>query len=262
MDSSRGPRCLHFIPAPSLQRFAAKIPDIAADGFVFDINSAVCGMRDSATRENLRRFLRSRRPKRDVVVRISPPREQVFDADLDFALGLCPDMLFVSKIESEDEMRCIAAKLAQAEPRCGKKIALFISIESLRGHNRRDSILRAVDCLSLYVVGYEDLSSYMGIVRPSLKESGPLRAALQSSIDSARAANVPIIDSVSFMYRPEKLAEFRDEVIAGKELGLCGKLSVHPNQVPIINEIYDRPAGRLSGASRDEAARHAGQSAA
>lgn len=241
MNCLGAPRCLHFIPAPSLARFADKIPDIDADGFVFDINTSVCSPSDTATRENLSNFLRQNRPEREVVVRISSPRTESFLNDLDYSLSLCPDTLFVSKLESEDEMRFLADKLSQAETRCGRPLSLFVSIESLRGHNRRDSILTAVDCLSLYVVGYEDLSSYMGIVRPSLFESSPLRTVVENSIRSAHQAGVPIVDSVSFMYRPGELDEFRAEVECGKEIGLCGKLSVHPAQVSVINQVYDRP---------------------
>ena len=187
-----------------------------------------------------------------MVVRISSPRADTFETDLDFALSLCPDTLFVSKLESDEEMRFLAGKLQMAETRCGRPLSLFISIESLRGHNRRDSILNAADCISLYVVGYEDLSSNMGIVRPSIRESGPLRRVLEASIKSAHSAGVPIVDSVSFMYRPNELAAFRAEVECGKELGLCGKLSVHPNQIPVIHEVYDRPYRPRVGKIRTE----------
>jgi citrate lyase subunit beta/citryl-CoA lyase len=98
--------------------------------------------------------------------------------------------------------------------------------------------------LSLFVMGTNDLAKEM---RARLT---PDRAAfvpvLVQAVIAARAHGLTILDGVCNEFR--NLDAFRAECEQGQILGFDGKALIHPDQVPICNEMFSPSAEELAWA--------------
>jgi len=52
-----------------------------------------------------------------------------------------------------------------------------------------------------------------------------------------RAFDLPVFDTISWSYSDLKL--FKEEVLSSKKLGFYGKVAIHPDQVDVIEEVFE-----------------------
>jgi len=145
-----------------------------------------------------------------------------------FATAPISALLF-PKIESSEQISRIKKELAAL----GSTLPLWIMIETASGvlnlqHVAADS---AVTCL---VMGTSDLVKELRAQHTPSRSN--LDYALQHCVLVARHLRKDIFDGVHLDFR--NLQSLRDACEAGRAMGFDGKTLIHPDQVPIANEIF------------------------
>jgi citrate lyase subunit beta / citryl-CoA lyase len=97
--------------------------------------------------------------------------------------------------------------------------------------------------------GAEDLSAAMG-ASSNLDDTGEweftYRMARSLCLLAAHAAEVQAIDTITVDFRDGE--RLRREVRASRRAGFSGKMAIHPDQVPLINEGFTPDAAELEHA--------------
>lgn len=239
MLKCRAPRSMHCVPATRIEDYAPRLLRLRADAIMYDLEDGVWED-DKGLARDLLSNRRDSLPIRgsDTYIRINPRATVHYAADLDLIRELEPEAVVMSKIHSADDVRELSDILDSHRRDGGKDIGIFLVIETLEAHLNRLEILRASKRGFVVTVGYEDLAAELDIERPQLDEPGPINQILVDTLISGRLSSIPLIDAVSRVFSNDAMEEFRREVEYGQRIGCCGKISIHPNQVAVINEVY------------------------
>lgn len=209
----------------------------AADALIFDLGNGVAPEDKLAARAAASASLRAGGyGGREIIVRINAPSTLWYKEDVTAVAACAPDAVLIPKVSSPGDVMRAAKDLREAG--APEHVKLWAMLETPLAVLNADSILRAAadpaSRLSAVVVGTQDLAREC---RAKLK---PGRAAilvhLAIFIAAARAYDVEIIDGA---YTAIGDAEgFRAECEQGRDLGMDGKLLVHPDQITLCNEIF------------------------
>jgi len=134
--------------------------------------------------------------------------------------------------------------LDQLEAKVGlsKRIGLEVLIEEVEALARVDEIAACSPRLEALILGVGDLSASQGvrmghISDPALRYPGDIwHYARVRMVVAARATGLDAIDGPFPDYRDSDA--YRREAIHGSTLGCVGKWAIHPDQVPIANEVF------------------------
>jgi len=222
-------RSLLYVPA-SRPRMLAKLPRLAADAVLIDLEDGVAPAEKAAARDRLRGGARQRlfdgEPPR--MLRINAPSTPWHYEDLDLAAELRPCVTVLPKAEESEQVRRICTRCAA----WGGEVGLMI--ETARGVARVGELAGCHTAVGVLIFGSADYRRSLG-ARP-----GPGRSwealALQRLLLAARVHGCQAIDSVYFHYRDEQ--GLREHAMVARELGFDGKSCIHPDQVGPIHEIF------------------------
>lgn len=243
-----------FVPC-SRPEFFDKALASAADALSFDLEDSVPAGGKAAARERLAAFLDSdaaRGTAKRLIVRVNDPRGLDFTADLEALRGRRVDMVNVPKID--DAAGLIAAARAVAEI-AGGPADLLVNIETPRALARAADIARADAHVVGLQVGLNDLFATFGADR---RDPRNVHAALWRIRLAAAEAGAFACDGAWPDLQDE--TGFRAEAEMARALGYAGKTCIHPDQIAIANQIFDRN-GDLAAARRLVAAARAAASA-
>lgn len=151
-----------------------------------------------------------------------------------------PQVIVIPKVESPRDVEIVEDVLA---PRC-PDIELFAVVETPRGLDRVAAIADATTRLRALVFGSADYSFAVG-ARLSWETLLPARARV---VNSARAAEVEVIDSPSFELTDD--ARLDEDARLGRAFGFSGKVAVHPNQIPVINQAFSPDSEMIERANK------------
>ena len=236
-------RSLLFVPADSERKLARAVTS-GADGLILDLEDAVALDAKPAARSRAAAFIAANRGRGpSLYVRINPLSSGLAEADIDAVTAAGPDGIVLPKAEGGADIALLSAMLAVREARSGladgatKIIAIatetapaLFALGSYRGASAR---------LTALTWGAEDLSVALRAEAnrdPKGRPADPYRLARSLCLAGAAAAEVDAIDTI--------LANFRDftaleaEALAARRDGFTGKLAIHPDQVPVINEVF------------------------
>ncbi len=163
-------------------------------------------------------------------------------ADLEATMATPPDAYVVPKPETVEGLNAIDAELSRLErlhghPERGVGLIL-IATETPLGALNVATLARCprVQAMSW---GAEDLSATLG-VPTNRDESGGYLPVYQYcrvvTLLSAAAGRIQPIDAVYVDYRD--LDGLRSECDEGARLGFTGKISIHPDQIEVINAAF------------------------
>ena len=238
-----------FVPC-SRPDFFAKALASEADALSFDLEDAVSANDKAAARARLVEWLRSDAAvasAKTLIVRINAANTPFFADDLAALRGVRVDMVNLPKAESADAVRAAAVRMDAA----GIGAGLLVNIESAVGMARAATIARAHRRVTGLQVGLNDLFASLGIDR---RDARHVHTALWSirlaAGESARLAYDGAWPDLS------DEDGFRAEAELARSLGYLGKSCIHPRQVAIANEVFDRGddvgrARRLLAAAAD-----------
>jgi citrate lyase subunit beta/citryl-CoA lyase len=240
----------------------AKAPSTGADAVVFDLEDAVAPAGRPTAREHVRDALLDCDTTEsdadgagtdsedgadpEVCVRVSPPGRGAA-ADLDVILdGTAPDALVCPKSSDARDVTDLAA-LARER---GADLPVLALVETAAGVLHAEAIA-AADATDALIFGAEDLAADLGATRTA--EGEEVLYAREHVVCAATAAEVDAIDTLYTDFEDE--AGLRGATEFALQLGYEGKLAIHPDQVPIINETFTPDAERIDWARAVLAAR-------
>jgi citrate lyase subunit beta/citryl-CoA lyase len=244
--ASRPRRSLHFVPGGN-ERMIAKALTLPADGLILDLEDAVPPDRKPATRPIVRQWLE--KPDfggRARWVRMNPIASGWGRADLEETIGGRPDGYVVPKPRGAADVRAVAQALDRLEHRHGiapgATRLLPIATETPAGLLHIEEVAAASPRIVAISWGIEDLSAAMGLGR--VRDGAgkyldiPRYARVMCAV-AAAAAGVEALDTVYIDIAD--LEGLRRECEDAVHMGFTGKISIHPGQIPVINEAFTSP---------------------
>lgn len=238
-------RSLLFVPADS-ERKLAKGEACGADALILDLEDAVSGSRKPAAREMAADYIRTvraneRRPR--LYVRINALDTSYWQDDLAGVIAAGPDGIMLPKPRSGEDVHTLSIALDHAEERAGATVGvtriIAIATEVPVSLLSMPSYIASSTRLAGLTWGPEDLSAALGSSATREADgrwTSPYRLARDFALFTAVAADVQPIDTVFVDF--SDLAGLREEARLAARDGFTGKMAIHPDQVPVINEMF------------------------
>jgi citrate lyase subunit beta/citryl-CoA lyase len=247
-------RSLLFVPADS-ERKLAKGEACCADALILDLEDAVSGPRKPVAREMAAEYIRAVRTHEGrprLYVRINALDTPYWQDDLAGVVGVAPDGIMLPKPRSGEDVHTLSIALNHAEERAGGTAGatriIAIATEMPASLLSISTYVQASSRLEGLTWGAEDLSAQLGS-RANRDQGGwtsPFRLARDMTLYTAVAANVQPIDTVFVDFADTE--GLRAETRMAARDGFTGKLAIHPDQVPVINEMFTPTAEEIARA--------------
>jgi citrate lyase subunit beta/citryl-CoA lyase len=215
-----------YVPGDDPRRIE-KALDTEADAVVIDLEDAVAPNRKEEARETVAGVLGSR-PAKPVFVRVNALGSELAARDIDAVISPHLAGLRLPKVESLESVRLVAESLEGL----GSEAGIQCLLESALGLELAFEIARSHERVVGISLGEADLAADLGV----RNEAGLLYARSRVVVAS-RAAGLPNpIQSVYTNVRD--LDGLRQSTEEGKNMGFVGRSAIHPDQIPVINEVF------------------------
>ena len=250
-------RSMLFVPADSERKLSKGLGN-PADVLILDLEDAVAQSRKPIARSMAAEFIAAQASTLNarLFVRINPLDSGLAMADLAGVVvpGLAGIMLPKSN-SAADIVRvghCLDALEARAGMPPGSVAIVPVATETAAAMLNMQSFANGpVPRLAGVTWGAEDLAAVIGAVS-NREDSGaysPLYELAGSlCLCAATAAGVPAIDTVFTDFRDSAGLAAASRI--SRRRGFRGRIAIHPDQVPIINEAYTPSAAELAHAQR------------
>jgi citrate lyase subunit beta/citryl-CoA lyase len=237
---------VHFVPGAN-EKMLQKSLALPVDSLVLDLEDAVTPENKDSARETVTRWLKQVNfGRQERMVRMNPLDTPWGVRDLEVTMQGRPDSYLVPKVRTKDDLFKIDTILSRMEREYGHppgEVKLVVlATETPQGLlNIRDfGSCPRVDGLSW---GAEDLSAAIG-ARRNRDEHGQFlevfRYARIMTLLAATAAGVQPIDTVFVDIRDTE--GLRRECQEGAWVGFTGKITIHPSQIEVVNEVFSPSA--------------------
>jgi citrate lyase subunit beta/citryl-CoA lyase len=208
-----------------------------ADAVVLDLEDAVAPDRKEEARETVVRVLGSE-PEKPVFVRVNAVGTEPAAADIDAVVGGHLAGLRLPKTESVESVRLVAETLTELRSEAG----IQCLIESALGLERAVEISSSHERVTGISLGEADLAADLGV-----GDEAGLFYARSRIVSAARAAGLPHPPQ-SVYTNVRDLDGLRLSTEEGKRLGFVGRSTIHPFQLPVVNEVFTPTEGEVSEA--------------
>jgi citrate lyase subunit beta/citryl-CoA lyase len=230
-------------------RAIEKARGLPADVIILDLEDSVApDIKDAARAQVCEAVQAGGFGQREVVIRTNGMDTAWGKADLAAAIAAGPDAILLPKVSTPGDITMAARALNEGG--APEHTRLWAMIETPLGILNVDAIARtAADPaarLAAFVMGTNDIAKE---TRARLIPGrAPMVAWLSRCIIAARAYGIDVLDGVW-----NQLADMdglRAECEQGRDLGMDGKTVIHPNQIPLANEIFAPPAAEVDWARK------------
>jgi citrate lyase subunit beta / citryl-CoA lyase len=249
---SRLRRSVHFVPGAN-EKMLIKSLDLAADSLVLDLEDAVTPQRKDEARDVVAGWLRDVDFNgKERIIRMNPLDTPWGLEDLRVTMRIPPDAYLVPKIRTLADIERIDLTLATLESeyhhvRGGVKLIL-VSTETPQGVLNLPTFTQCARVAALSW-GAEDLSAAIG-ARRNRDDGGNYLDVFKfcrvQTLLCATAGNVQPIDTVYVDIKD--LDGLRRDCYEGASMGYTGKITIHPDQIPIVNELFTPSANEIAEA--------------
>ena len=245
-------RSSHFVPGAN-ERMLAKSLAAAADSLVLDLEDAVTPDNKDSARATVAEWLADVDfGAKERVVRINPLDSPWCAADVEATMVVPPDAYLVPKVNNAAEVAQLDGMIARWElehgHRPGGVVLLVLGTETPQGLLNIGELARhdRVDALTW---GAEDLSAAMGS-KANRDASGAYLPVFEYArvmcLVGATAWGKQPLDTVYVDFRDgEGLAA---ECATSAAMGYTGKITIHPDQIDIVNTAFTPSADELADA--------------
>jgi citrate lyase subunit beta / citryl-CoA lyase len=238
-----------YIPGDS-EKMLQKSASVAADMLLLNLEDGVALSQKSAARGKVADALKQIDfGDREVVVRVNALDGEIGLSDIAAIIPLSPDGICLPKIEKASEVEAADAVIRRLET--GSRlpvgsIRLHAMIESAAGVLHSADIAAASPRMASLIFGSADYVSDLRCL-PG-EDRAELLLALQMIVTSARSARIDAIDAPCFDLRNPDLLQ--REAAQTRRMGFTGKSALHPEQLAIINRVFDVTAEEIAWAER------------
>lgn len=253
-------RSLLFVPGDS-ERKLTRALTTDADAIILDLEDAVAPKRKAAARRQVADILLHRKvtAAQQVWVRINALDTDAAALDLAAVAPAGPDGIMLPKARSAAQVVALAGRLDELETAVGHEkgsesgqIGIIpLVTETADAVFRLGSYALELPRLRALTWGAEDLSVCIGATctRDERGRWLPVFEHVQSlTLLAATAAGVPAIETIHSQFNDGE--GLRQIAMHARRQGFAGMLAIHPDQVPIINEVFTPSAEAIAYARR------------
>ena len=225
------------------------------DGIIIDLEDAVALSEKDAARIMVSKFLRQGEfGSCEVTVRINGADTEFWKKDLAAVIPAKRlDGIRLPKADDPETIRIVDEEISRLEDANGipqGRTKLFCILETARGIWNAYDVAKASPRVTAILPGGEDLVADLKTSRSA--DGAELEWTRKMMVIAARAAGVDAIDTV--YPRVSDDDGLRREASLSKQLGYDGKSVIHPNQIPIIHEVFTPTEAEIDKALRIVAA--------
>jgi len=245
-------RAVLYVPAAN-EKALAKVPSLACDAVIFDLEDSVAPEAKAAARERLRAWF-SARPKDgpECIIRVNPLTSEWGTEDLLAARACAPDAILLPKVDTPRDIHDFDDALGEAD--APDNLKLWIMVETPKamlnigalaefGRNRAARL----DC---FVAGPNDLIKDTGVL--ATPDRRYIMPWLLQMVLAARAGGLDVLDGVSNNFGD--MDAFALECAAGAAMGFDGKTLIHPAQIELALKAFSPSAEAIAEAEAIRAA--------
>lgn len=242
MDDARLRRAVHFVPGAN-EKMLTKSLSIDADTLVLDLEDAVTPDQKSEARRIVASWLRDVDfGRQERMVRMNPLSTPWGLADLRACMETPPDTFMVPKPRTLADVEAIDAEISRLEIEFGHPPGevglLLLATETAQGTLNMATFLQCKRVRALSW-GAEDLAADLGAIRNRDEQGQYLDVFKHCRVQTllcAVASGAQPIDTVFVDIRDTD--GLRRESREAAWMGFTGKITIHPDQVPIVNETF------------------------
>ncbi len=253
-----------FVPGDD-QRKLDRSTESPAHALIYDLEDAVGPDRKAAARATVRDHIEACGPGGHFrVVRINGFGTGLAPTDVAAVMQAKPDAILLPKCNGQEDVDRLSDMLDVMEEREGieyGRTCILALITETADHVLRSSASRILHPrLKALTWGSEDLSADIGAVAKTAPDGtldDTFRYARVVCLLRATASGVIPLDTVYPDFRD--LAGFEAECVTAKRMGFRAKCAIHPDQVEIINRVFEPSAAELEWARKVVAAFAAGK---
>jgi citrate lyase subunit beta / citryl-CoA lyase len=247
-------RTLHFVPGAN-ERMLQRALATAADGLVLDLEDAVTPARKAEARATVAEWLATVDfAGKERTVRMNPLGTPWMQEDIAATMAHPPDAYVVPKISSLAELAEIDREISRHEAEHGHPPGgvglILVATETPLAVINLPSLPTCSRVVGLSW-GAEDLSAALGASRnrhPDGRYLDIYRHCRVQTLLAAAAAGVQPIDTVFVDIRDS--AALAAECREAAWMGYTGKITIHPDQINVVNEAFTPSATEVDEAER------------
>jgi citrate lyase subunit beta/citryl-CoA lyase len=240
-------RTCHATPG-SNEKMLAKAPNLGADQVFLDLEDSVAPLEKEAAREKVVRAINEQDWGETVLcVRVNAWDTEWTYRDVVYVVENASerlDEIMLPKVQSAAEVVALDLLLTQLEKATGRQSRLGIEaqIETARGLINVEEICASSDRLETIIFGPADFaaSTEMPVLTGGVQipeyPGDHFHYVFAKILMAGRANGLQVIDGPYLKIRD--LEGLRDYAMRTRILGYDGKWSLHPDQIPVINEVY------------------------
>ncbi len=222
----------------------SKALTLPADCLILDLEDSVPANRKAEAREAALRWLETLDfGGRERWVRMNTLASGFGEADIEGTIGGRPDGYVVPKPSSAADIRAVAGILDGLEKHHGlhegSTCLVPIATETPEGLLNIKEIAAASPRIAAISWGTEDLSAAMGLQRTRDEQGRYLDIPGYARVMTAVAAAAARVEAIDTVYTDvPDLEGLRRECEEAVWMGYTGKVSIHPSQIAVINEVF------------------------
>lgn len=252
MDKLR--RSCHFVPGAN-EKMLQKSIATAADCLILDLEDAVAPDRKEAARQTVAEWLRDVDfGSHERTVRMNPLDSPWGLDDLRVTMEFAPDAYVVPKVSTLEELTTISAEISKWEREYGHpedSVALILICTETPLSALNIATFPQCERVTALSWGAEDLSAALGAPRNRRPDGSYLDVYIHCrnmTLLSAMAGGVQPIDTVYVDYNDSE--GLRRECQEAAWMGFTGKITIHPNQIDIVNSYFTPSVEEVDEAQR------------
>ncbi len=245
-------RAAHFVPGAN-EKMLNKSLETAADALILDLEDAVTPENKDSARVTVSDWLEHVDfGRQERVVRVNPLGSPWFERDVEETMGHPPDSYLIPKVNNANEVAEIDATIREHERSFGHTEGavklLILGTETPQGFLNIGDLAanRRVDALTW---GAEDLSAAIGS-RANRNPDGSYLPIFEHArvmcLLAATAWDKQPLDTVFVDFNDP--SGLRSECLESANMGYTGKITIHPNQIEIVNECFTPSPAEVSEA--------------
>lgn len=211
---------------------------LGADAVIFDLEDAVAPAEKDAARILVRNTMHYMELSgTDRIVRVNSVDTDYWKSDIDEILPEVPDCILLPKTSTAKDVLVLDEYMSEVEEKLGigrGKVRIIALIETALGVENAFSIACSCTRICGLFLGAEDLTADLRCKRT--KEGREIEYARTRLVVAARSAGIDVYDT-PFTDVNDDEGIITDAEYA-KSLGFCGKASVSPRHVEVINGVF------------------------
>jgi citrate lyase subunit beta/citryl-CoA lyase len=253
-------RAVHFVPGAN-EKMLTKSLDLAADSLVLDLEDAVTPANKEVARSVVCDWLRDVDfGRQERVVRPNPLDTPWGAEDLRATMAVPPDAYLIPKVNTLVDVEAVDAELTRLEGEYSHApdsvSLLLVATETPAGVLNQASFPQCQRVAGM-TWGAEDLSAAIGARRARASDGAYLDVFKHCRVQTLLACTAGDVQPIASVFvEIKELDRLRAECREDAWMGFTGKITIHPDQIPIVNEAFTPSREELEEAQELLAAFH------